>query len=570
VATVTAQAEQPTPSRAPLLRRLATSPLSAGIILLLAFLGLSMLMDPMGGLGTDTGGKVATLEVMADRPLGLDPDLGYWAAAQDPDASLHGLFYTEGIGDRFINVTTLPMLELAAPLYRVGGYRLALVLPMAGAIVAAFAARALAARLGAGSGRAWGAYWLVGLASPMCIYALDLWEHTWGVALLAWGVVALLRVRSATSPMPIVWGGLAGLAFGAAYSMRTEALAYGFVATAVICISLLISRQVLRALLAGGGAVAGLAVAFAANLALEHVALGQSLRAERASGTAGSGGADLALRIKEAFVTAVGLVPSLEQRDIVLGAVLAAALIIAARASRSPQTRTLALAAGAVAVGLLLYRVVQGLGFVPGLVATTPLAALGVAFLPRTLRGREVYAIALGALPVVWYFQYSGGAVPQWAGRYILPSGLLLLVLGVVNFDRVPRAAVNAFVAASVAVTVFGLAWMVDRTHEIGEAAREVAAFPEPALVAETNFFLRELGAEYHGSQTRWLSTVGRADTPAAVDIVRAQGLDQFAFLTTAAGAPPEFEGFEVAGERAYDWLGVPWRVVTYDRTDGA
>ena len=47
-------------------------------------------MDPMGGLGTDTGGKVATMEVMARRPLGLDPDLGYWAAEADPEANSTG------------------------------------------------------------------------------------------------------------------------------------------------------------------------------------------------------------------------------------------------------------------------------------------------------------------------------------------------------------------------------------------------------------------------------------------------------------------------------------------------
>ena len=45
---------------------------------------LSLLMSPKGYLGTDTGGKVATLEVMAHHGGGLDPDLGYWAARWDP------------------------------------------------------------------------------------------------------------------------------------------------------------------------------------------------------------------------------------------------------------------------------------------------------------------------------------------------------------------------------------------------------------------------------------------------------------------------------------------------------
>jgi hypothetical protein len=538
----------------------------AALVLLMAYLGLSFLMDPMGSLGTDTGGKLATLEVMADRPLGLDPDVGYWAASRDPDAERHGLYYTEALGDRFVNVTTLPMVELGAPLYRVGGYRLALVLPMSGAILAAFAARALASRLGAAEGRAWAAYWLVGLASPLCIYALDFWEHTWGVALIAWGVMALLRVRQQGSPL--LPACLAGLAFGAAYSMRTEALVYGFVATAATCVALALTRAFRRAILAGLGALLGLFVAFVANNALEHAALGQSLRAERASGTAGAGGIDLALRVKEAFVTGLGLIPSVQGRDIALGVVLTASLIIGARASCSPQTRALSLGCGAIAVGLLLYRLTEGPGFVPGLVATTPLAALGLAFVPRGGSGRLVGAIAVGALPMVWYFQYSGGAVPQWAGRYILPSGLLLLVLGVVNFDRIPRFAVNAFVAASLGVTTFGLVWMFERTHEIGGAARDVAGFSEPAVVSEANFFLRELGAEYRGSDTRWLSSRGRADAADAVAIVDAEGLGEFAFLTSSTAPAPDFEGFEAVGERSYDWLGVPWRAITYVRVD--
>jgi hypothetical protein len=47
---------------------------------------------------------------------------------------------------------------------------------------------------------------------------------------------------------------------------------------------------------------------------------------------------------------------------------------------------------------------------------------------------------------------------------------------------------------------------------------------------------------------------------------VQARGLDEFAFLTSASGPAPDFEGFEAVGERPYVWLGVPWRVITYHR----
>ena len=41
------------------------------------------LNDPRGTLGTDTGGKLATLHMMEQRGS-LDPDVGYWAAALRP------------------------------------------------------------------------------------------------------------------------------------------------------------------------------------------------------------------------------------------------------------------------------------------------------------------------------------------------------------------------------------------------------------------------------------------------------------------------------------------------------
>ena len=90
------------------------------------------LNDPRGTLGTDTGGKLATLHMM-ERNGGLDPDIGYWAAGDDPTGVLHPLHYTYRMGDKWVNVTTFPMLYAAYPLYLVGGDRAVLLLPMLGA-----------------------------------------------------------------------------------------------------------------------------------------------------------------------------------------------------------------------------------------------------------------------------------------------------------------------------------------------------------------------------------------------------------------------------------------------------
>ena len=67
----------------------------AGLALLVVYVALSFAMDTNGFLGTDTGGKVATVKLMSERG-DFDPDVGYWAAQWDPDARVHGVITKGG------------------------------------------------------------------------------------------------------------------------------------------------------------------------------------------------------------------------------------------------------------------------------------------------------------------------------------------------------------------------------------------------------------------------------------------------------------------------------------------
>ena len=174
--------------------------LLAAALLLAVYGVLSVANDPHGYLGTDTGGKVLTLQAMEDRGSTTNLDVGYWAEEHDPEGRLHPYFGTGRIGVRWIQVTTVPLLLAASPLYDLGGYRLALLLPMLGGVLVAAAARALAQRFGADRAQAWWAFWLVGLAGPVVVYALDLWEHTLGLAAMAWAVVLLADARRSSAP----------------------------------------------------------------------------------------------------------------------------------------------------------------------------------------------------------------------------------------------------------------------------------------------------------------------------------------------------------------------------------
>src|SRR4051794_30657680 len=447
-------------------------------LLLLVYAALSLGNDPRAFLGTDTGGKVATVRVMHERG-DLDPDLGYWAKALDHKGVAHPIALNFRVDDKFVNVTTLPMIYAAVPLYDVGGLRAILLLPMLGAVVTALGARALARRMG-GDGDL--AFWLIGLITPVVIYALDFWEHTLGLACMVWAIVVLLDVGHGQRRWPAAFAG--GLLFGAAATMRTEALVYAFATFAVLGIVALIRRRTLpwRETIA---VLAGLASVLLANQLLELWALGGTLRSGRASGAAERGGTDFSTRAHDAFVTTVGLNRFASAQDWFLGGCIAVLIAVAVGLwlfGRPDQRRAGFLAFAGAVLGYLVW-IRQGLGFLPGAFVASPLAVLGLVAAWRRPSVRLVALIAVVALPVVWAFQYSGGAEPQWGGRYVLCSSTLLAVVGVVALRDLPRRAATALVVLAALITASGLVWMSVRTHHVADAMATIDRIDHPVLV---------------------------------------------------------------------------------------
>ena len=444
-------------------------PLVAVLLLGLVYVGLTFTTDPRGFLGTDTGGKVATLEVMHARG-DLDPDVGYWAAPADPDGLAHPLYYTTHLGDRWVNVTTLPMLLAGSPLFELGGYRAALLLPIAGALLCALAAVALARRLGAREPMM--AFWAVGLATPVAVYALDFWEHTLGLAAMAWGIVALVDVAEGRAGWRAALG--AGALFGVGATMRTEALVYGAVATAAVCLVLAArDRLVARAVGVGAAVVGGVVPLLVANDVLERVVLGGPLRAGRAAGTAASGGSELTARLEEAVRTSVDVNLAGLLGSAVIGVAIVAALGVGTWGLATGRLRSRLgyelLGSGGL---LLVARIVRGLGFLSGMLIASPLAVVGLALAWRRAGPRRLTIVAVTALPVVWFTEFLGGAGPQWGGRYLLCSGLLLAVVGVVESAALPGRARWLVAATALVVTASGVAWLGVRSREVARTGR--------------------------------------------------------------------------------------------------
>lgn len=514
-------------------------PLMAGVVVLLVYVGLAQLMAPGGSLGTDTGAKVATLEVMSDRGS-WRPEVGYWAAQWDPEGTMHPMYQSAPVDGDFVVVTTLPMLLLAHPLYDLGGYRLALLLPMLGAVGAAFAGRALATRL-SGPRAGWTAFWLVGLASPMTVYALDFWEHTVGVTLVLWaGVHALDAARG----LGRAWGPpLAGILLGAAATLRTEALLAALIIIGGAGIGALVRTRRLRAPLGLGiTAVLGFAGPWLANAALEG-AVGGISRTERAQGAAATGGgSELAERVDEGITTTVAATASESSSARMLGVVIVVLVVLGLRfALRRDERRAKVLGAGACLLLLLL--AADGLAFVPGAWVALPAAGAGLLALGARGAERWVAAAALVGYPLTWAFQYLGGALPQWGGRYTLASSVALAICGICVASRAGRAGLAAVLLPCVVVTVLGVAFLGERSRHFERTFDVLVERPEDVVVAQNRFFVREGMAAY--TERRWLALrpgVTLVDVAALVD--RAS-LDDFALISNddaAAIAVGEFE----------------------------
>jgi hypothetical protein len=558
-----------------------------GVLLLAIYLNLSLLTSPRGFLGTDTGGKVATLRAM-DRCGCLDPDVGYWAERWDRDGSLHPLYYARPMGTeaqrKWVDVTTLPMLAAALPLWELGGYRAALLLPMAGAVAAALAAAAVARRAALDAGPR--AYAVAGLASPLAVYALDLWEHAIGAGLVGWAVVLLYDLVDERTARP--WRApAAALLFGLAATMRTEALVYGAVA-AVVAATVLLWRRAAnarRVAVLGAIALPSVVAPLVANEALERAVVGAGMRASRAASAASVAGDAPAGRGVEALQTTVAAGGG--AAGVVLGAAIVLALALAWRRGRSRAGKSdarFALAAVAAAAALFAVRAVSGgLGFVPGMAVAWTLAAGALvttslpAPLERAIRRRSTVpvAIALAAIPLVLLAQYRGGAAPQWGGRYLLPSGLLLTAAAVAQLRTLAKPVATAMTALAVGVTAFGVAWLAVRSHDVARTIAAIERRPEPVVVSTVAHLAREGGASY--GDKRWLTALGRAELREAASVVEAAGeerllLVEYAALAGAMGSDT-LPGFRPAGRPTTLRLfsGVDLRLTAWtvaDRTD--
>ncbi len=565
--------------------------------LLAMYATASLLVHPGGYLSTDTGGKTASVAAMVAADS-WNPDIGYWFAEQDPQGRFHPFANTlETTDGQWLNTTSLTMVMAARPVWAagerlgIGGERAVLLFPFVGAVGAALAAGALERRVRAlagfaDAGNGVRSIVVVGVATPVAVYALDFWEHSLGLAgVLTGGVLTLEAIGSSSAlaggkPWRAVNGRQqalaalgAGLAFGFAGTMRQEALIYGLVGGIVLGATLVGRRSTTAAMLRGPAMLVGFASMMGAHTALEIAVTGGSLRGARAVGTAGGAGVGALERLHVGLITLLFPFNDEHLLSYVLGLALAAALVwwCAARlAGKDNALPTSVLRAAALCVGVVW--LLFGLRFVPGLVPTTPLAVVGAVALVRR-RQLLVGILAFAPVPLVLAVQFTEGAYAQWGGRYLLATGAILAVAAVALVADEHRQVFAATAAAGLLATLYGVAWRVHRSDLAMNDWDTLlqASAQETVVVFLDGHHAREAGPLM--LDRRWLSAPDVEVLPELVQALDAAGEPRFMLVSPEAfgfdpdGAGPEWAGpFRVAEVRGELEL-FDSRLILFERT---
>lgn len=513
-------------------------PAPIAVALLAIYLVLSMFVDSNGHLASDTGGKIGSVEALAE---GAGFDLGYWFEDADPEGRFFPFFSTVQTADgTWINSTTLIMLLPAGFLWSLGGLRAILLLPMLGSLLAAFAGRRLHQRLQPGNDGA-GSMWLIGLLSPAAVYALTFWEHSLGLGLMLFGITFVLDACDAEGDARSAL--LAGLAFGAAATMRQEALVYGFVGgVSITCVLAVRSRW--RQLVVSGTAFSLGAIGMVgANALLEIAFLGTNLRTARASHTFGKAGGIDGTRLIDTVGSTIGAVASRNTIAWFISTFIVVSILALAIAvwRQPPSTRQQRFAIGALLLGWAMWvwlLSLVGLLAVPGSLVAAPLSIFGITGALANKPWRLPLLIGVvGPVPLIMATAFTGFGFAQWGGRYHLASTAVLVVMGFVWLAAKNPMVLRVMLACTALVTAAGVAFLIDRTHSVGDTVRqfEEMTAPETVVVWRDPLIAREFAETARGRN--WLNAPQPEDQSDLSQLLRSQGVASFLWI-----APPDFE----------------------------
>ncbi len=540
-------------------------------VLLAAYVALAAAGDIRAWSASDPGGKLATIEALAEGGW-TSVDIGYWAADADPEGDLHPVLNTERQGDAWVQATPPLFAYPAALLFRVAGIPGVLLLVFASGVVAALSARRIAlflattsepdgdarprtARSGeddtghrrderqagqAGDRRdvvarqaGWAAFWLIGLGPVTVHYVADVWEHVPALGLSLAGLALAATPLVERRPMSVQRAMAIGLLLGSACAMRRE-VAVWFVALAVAGLVTPTLRRCWTWRTAAAGAIAAGAVVVA-NVALEGWLSPSTSSGTRAAAQTSKVGL-LDSRGDDAWLSSLAVDPRLDRPAVAVSMLVVVGLVLlgvaATRRLGSKANRATVLCGGAaVVVGYAA--TATKLLLIPGAIPSQPITAAAIGARGAAQRGFAVAAIA--PWPVVWLIQWRGGMAFQFGGRYLMVGSALLVIVGAASISREGwrRPAAVALVATTAAVTVWSAAVHIERSRVLAAAGSEVAEQTDGDIVALAFPFGRDTVA-VRSDDARWLQTIGTDQLERAIEIARADGTDEIVVVTRA------------------------------------
>ena len=199
------------------------------------------------------------------------------------------------------------------------------------------------------------------------------------------------------------------------------------------------------------------------------------------------------------------------------------------------------------------------------MLTASPLAVVGLVLAWKYRAVSRPFALALLALPVVWIFQYSGGANPQWGGRYVLVTGTLLVITGAIVLSR--AVGFGRFV-------VLGDGSCGHRVRcRLAVAAlvrdRRTGCRRSSTVTTRSSFPRSPTCCARAAPSTRptrgWLTAATPAEIRRAVKVARESGATEFGLLVQEGGSRPRtLEGFTKVGSQTIEFPGLKIYATTY------
>ena len=506
------------------LRRAWTMPVRAhAAALAVVLLALVPVVGTSASFSTDEGAAIVQARSLSrgdgwivEHPL---PEV-------DPDGRHYPLELSERGPRGFVPFGKHPLYALLlAGADRVGGVTAMVLLSVAGTVVAAALAGALARRLDPALARP--AVWVVGLASPLLFDGFLVMGHALGAASATGAVLAAvvaLERRSAALAVAV-----APLVAGAVL-MRNEAvfLAAGL---AVAAVAVAARRRALAGLIAVGSLVAG-----AGAHLLETWWLGRLT----GTGTASARTAP-ATGEAESFLSGRwrGLVRTVLSPTYGGDPLVAALLLVMLAAVVAMALRRMRAMAGLAAVSAVLALLVGPRTVVPGLLIAFPLAAAGLLLVRRSTLRTTAARLASGTFAVfalgVVASQYAVGGATEWGGRFFalgLPVAVPVLLLALKQ-QALDRWVVGSLVVCSLAMATLAVSSLGYQHRRLGQLVAMAGAVQtgddRPVMVATYASVPRWAWPTFDGQ--RWLRTEP-SDLPGLLDRLQGAGITRVGLVT--------------------------------------